>query len=320
VKIGGKLSNYFEAEIGLRQGDGISTMLFNIALEGVVRRSKVELSGSIFTKSVQILGFADDLDIIGRGIRAVKDAYSKLEREANKIGLFVNVDKTKLLMVCPSPRTKQSVGSHLEVNDKKFEVVSEFPYLGALVDDKFSTGREITRRIVTAQRSVFGLKHLLQAKSITRKTKFTLYKTLIRPVAIYGSESWNTTKEEEEKLGVFERKLLRMIIGPKRNQDGQYLSRENKELYQVFQEPDIVEVVQHRRLAWAGHVVRREESHPLQRVFKGEFRDGNRKRGRPKNSWKDAVTRDSAQFGLNDWQKKAKDRATVTSINTETIF
>jgi hypothetical protein len=82
------------------------------------------------------------------------------------------------------------------INGKIFEVVSEFPYLGALVDDKFSTGREIARRIVTAQRSFFGLKHLLKAKSITRTTKFTLYETLIRPVAIYGAESWNTTKEE----------------------------------------------------------------------------------------------------------------------------
>jgi hypothetical protein len=308
VKIEGRLSSYFESEIGLRQGDGISTMLFNIALEGIVRRSKVELSGSIFSKSVQILGFADDLDIVGRGIRAVTDAYSKLEKEANKIGLFVNVDKTKLLMVCPSQRTKQTVGSHLEVNGKKFEVVSEFPYLGALVDDKFTTGKEIRRRIVTAQRSVFGLNHLLRAKSISRKTKFTLYKTLIRPVAIYGCESWNTTKEEEEQLGVFERRVLRMIVGAKRTSDGQYLTRENKELYQIYQDPDIVAVVRHRRLAWAGHVVRREENHPLKKVFEGEFRDGNRKRGRPKNSWKDVVSRDSAAFGLTNWQRTAKDR------------
>jgi hypothetical protein len=309
VKIEGRLSGYFESEVGLRQGDGLSTMLFNIALEGIVRRSKVEVSGSIFTKSVQILGFADDLDIVGSNLRAVQDAYSKLEKEANRIGLFVNVDKTKLLMVCPSPRSKEMAGSHLVINGKKFEVVHEFPYLGALVDDKFNTGREIKRRIVTAQRAVFGLNHLLRAKSISRKTKFALYKTLIRPVAIYGSESWNTTKEEEEQLGIFERRVLRTIIGPVRLSDGCYRSRENRELYQVFQEPDISSMVRIRRLAWAGHVVRREENHPLQQVFRGEFRDGNRKRGRPKNSWKDAVDKDSAAFGLVNWQRAAKDRS-----------
>jgi hypothetical protein len=308
VKVEGCLSGYFDSDIGLRQGDGISTMLFNIALEGIVRKSRIEISGSIFTKSVQILGFADDLDIVGSSIRAVQDAYSKLEREANKIGLFVNVDKTKLLMVCPSPRTKSLVGTHLEVNNKKFEVVSEFPYLGALVDDKFDNSKEITRRIVTAQRAVYGLKHLLRTKSISRKTKFALYKTLIRPVAIYGAESWNTTKEEEEQLGVFERRVLRMIIGPKRTSDGFYCTRENRELYQIYQEPDLASLVKIRRISWAGHVIRREENHPLKLVFKGEFRDGKRKRGRPKISWKDAVEKDCADFGLNDWQRTAKDR------------
>jgi hypothetical protein len=81
VKVEGRLSGFFASEIGLRQGDVIS---------------------AIFTKSMQMLGFADDIDIIGRNTRAVKDAYSKLEREANRIGLHVNEDKTKFLMVCPS--------------------------------------------------------------------------------------------------------------------------------------------------------------------------------------------------------------------------
>jgi hypothetical protein len=60
--------------------------------------------------------------------------------------------------------------------------------------------------------------------------------------------------------------------------------------------------------ARAGHVVRREENHPLKKAFEGEFRDGNRRRGRPKNSWKDAVSRDCAEFGLTNWQRTAKDR------------
>jgi hypothetical protein len=284
-------------------------MLFNIALEGIVRRSRVEVLGSIFTKSVQILGLADDLDIVGCNLHAVQDAYSRLEKEANRIGLFVNVEKTKLLVVCPSPITKEMVGTHLDINGKRFEVVSEFPYLGAFVDDKFITNKEIRRRIVTTQRAVSGLNHLIRAKSISKKTKFALYKKLIRPVAIYGSESRNTTKEEEEQLGIFERRVLRTILGPKRMSDGSYRLLENREIYQVFEEPDIVSVVKIRWLSWAGHVVRREETHPLQQVFRGEFRDGKRRKGRPKNSWRDVVDKDSAAFGLENWQREAKERS-----------
>jgi hypothetical protein len=114
-------------------------MLFIIALEGIVWRSGVETSGTIFTNSTQFHGFADYIDIISRNIRAVKDAYSKMEKEANRIGLHVKEDKTKFLMVCLSQRTKNIVGSHLEVGGKRFEVVNDFLYLGALVDDKLNT-------------------------------------------------------------------------------------------------------------------------------------------------------------------------------------
>lgn len=308
VKVDGQLSEAFDSEIGLRQGDGISTMLFNIALEGVIRRSKIETGGSIFVKSTQVLAFADDIDIIGRNIRAVKDAYCKLEKEANKIGLQVNVDKTKFLMVCPSMRTVELVGSHLEIEGKGFEVVNEFPYLGALMDNKFCTSKEITRRIITAQRAFYGLKHLLRSKNVTRKTKFAMYITLIRPVAIYGSESWNTTEEDLRQLGVFERKVLRTVIGPLRMSEGQYRIRYNHELYRIYNEPDIIAVVKHRRLSWAGHVMRRGDNEPVLMAFKGEFSDGKRSRGRQKNSWTEAVNKDSASFGLEDWRKTAKSR------------
>jgi Reverse transcriptase (RNA-dependent DNA polymerase) len=174
VKVKGRLSGSFKSKIGLRQGDGISTMLFNIALEGIVRRSGVETSGTIFTKSTQMLGFADDIDIIGRNTRAVKDAYSKLEREANRIGLHVNEDKTNFLMVCPSQRTRDLVGSHLEIGDKRFEVVKEFKYLGALVNDQHDNSIEVKRKITSAQRAFYGIKHLLQSKNLSRKAKFAM--------------------------------------------------------------------------------------------------------------------------------------------------
>ena len=66
VRVSGTLSSPFESRRGLRQGDGISCLLFNIALEGVIRRAGINTSGTIFTKSVQLLGFADDIDIIAR--------------------------------------------------------------------------------------------------------------------------------------------------------------------------------------------------------------------------------------------------------------
>jgi sorting nexin-29 len=308
VKVQASTSNMFECKVGLRQGDELSTKLFNIALEGVFRRADLERSGTIFTKSTQLLGFADDVDIVGRNIRSITDAYSKMEREANKIGLYVNEEKTKLLMVAASERTKNFVGSHLKIGDKNFEVVNEFCYLGALISNNHDTSLEIKRRILAAQRAFFGVKHLLKSKRISRQAKVTMYKTLIRPVALYGSESWNMTGTDEHAIGVFERRILRVIFGPKR--DGElFKSRSNMELYQIFNEADIVKRIKVNRLRWAGHVIRRPVEAPLNKVFKSDFLDGRRLRGRPKNSWKEAVDRDSIALGIGNWQSVASDRA-----------
>jgi hypothetical protein len=63
VKVQDTTSGIFEYKFGPRQGDELTTKLFNIALEGVFRRAKLELNGTIFTKAIQLLGFVDDADI-----------------------------------------------------------------------------------------------------------------------------------------------------------------------------------------------------------------------------------------------------------------
>jgi hypothetical protein len=124
---------------------------------------------------------------------------------------------------------------------------------------------------------------------------------------LYGAQSWNLTEGDKERLAVFERKILRAIFGPVK-EGGNFRTRYNHELYQLFQEPDIVMQSSLLRLKWAGHVVRREPNHPLMMCFRGKFLDGRRKRGRPKISWMDTVDSDSASFGIRDWQRKAMDK------------
>ena len=68
VRTSNLTSESFESHRGLRQGDGLSCLLFNIALEGIIRSSGLDndISGTILYRSLQSLGFADDIDIIGR--------------------------------------------------------------------------------------------------------------------------------------------------------------------------------------------------------------------------------------------------------------
>jgi hypothetical protein len=82
VKIQNDCSESFETRQGLKQGDVLSTLLFNVVLEVIVRRANLQTTGTIFNKETQLLAYADDINTVGRSQSAVRDAYLALEREA----------------------------------------------------------------------------------------------------------------------------------------------------------------------------------------------------------------------------------------------
>jgi hypothetical protein len=87
VKIQNDCSESFETRQGLRQGYVLSTLLFNVVLEVIVRRANLQTTGTIYNKETQLLAYADDIDIVSRSQSAVRDTYLALKREAAKVGL-----------------------------------------------------------------------------------------------------------------------------------------------------------------------------------------------------------------------------------------
>jgi len=81
---------------------------------------------------------------------------------------------------------------------------------------------EIKERIAAGNRSFFVIKKIFRSELITRKTKERLYHTVIRPVAVYGSECWVLTEIIKRKLLVFEGRLLRRIFGPTQKTNGEW--------------------------------------------------------------------------------------------------
>ena len=308
VRVADEVSTSFVTLDGLKQGDALSNLLFNIALEGAIRRAGVQRNGTIITRSHMLLGVADDIDTIGINGRVVEEAFEPFKRETANIGLTINATKTKYMVAGRSRGSNSDVGSEVVFGGEKFEVVDEFVYLGTLVTCDNDVTREVKRRIAAASRAFYGLRSQLKSRSLQTRTKFALYKALILPVALYGHESWAMKEADRRALGVFELKVLRTILGGKL-ENGIWRRRMNHELYQVYNEVDIVKVIKHGRLRWAGHVARMPEERQASIIFRNEPGRGRRLRGRPRTRWLHAVEEDLRSLNVQgDWKRMAQDR------------
>jgi hypothetical protein len=196
-----KVQNEFHIQNGLRQGDALACILFNIALEKIISDANINQRGNIFYKSVQILTYADDIDIISRTPKSLQEATIALDRAARRMGLEINQAKTKY-MICGTK--KKHAENIFKVKHMTFERVNSFVYLGTLITTDNNTSAEINNRITLANRSYFGLVNILKAKNINRKFKVIIYNTSIKPVLMYGAETWVLSKADELRLGVFE--------------------------------------------------------------------------------------------------------------------
>ena len=114
-----------------------------------------------------------------------------------QIGLAMNTTKTKYM--------RERVDSEnppyptpLAVDGDELEEVEEFVYLGSLVTADNNASKEIRKRILAGNRAYFGLRKTLRSGRVGRRTKLTLYKTLVRSVVLYGHESWTMLAEHLE--------------------------------------------------------------------------------------------------------------------------
>ena len=134
----------------MRQGDALSSTLFDLILEAVLQ--KINITGHTGTKSTQILAYANDVAIVGRSKNALKDTIVNIESEARKRGLRINENKTKYMDVTRAA----SNSDHLRGGKYEFEHVKDFTYLGSQLNQTNSTSSEIQARILSGNRCYYA--------------------------------------------------------------------------------------------------------------------------------------------------------------------
>jgi hypothetical protein len=93
-----------------------------------------------------------------------------------------------------------------------------------------------------------------------------MYKVLIRPVLTYASETWTVSKANERRLGLFERKVLRCIYGAKQENE-MWRKRYNYELYEIFNDSNIVNYIKVKIWAWAEHLMRMKDNRTIKNLI-----------------------------------------------------
>ena len=138
--------------------------------------------------------------------KELKSLLMKVKEESEKVGLKLNIQKTKIMASGPI--------TSWEIDGEIVETLSEFIFLGSKITADGDCSHEIKRRLLLGRKVMTNLDSIFKSRDITLPTKVRLAMAMVFPVVVYGCESWTVKKAECRRIDAFElwcwRRLLRV--------------------------------------------------------------------------------------------------------------
>jgi len=141
VRVGKHLSDVLTFRNGLKQGDDLSLLLFNFALGYAIRRVQVNQDGLKLNGTHKLLVYADDVNIVGGSVNTVKEKTEPLVVASKEIGLEVNADITKYMVMSVDQNAGRSY--KIKTDNSSIERVEYFGYFGTNLTNQNSIQEEI---------------------------------------------------------------------------------------------------------------------------------------------------------------------------------
>ena len=157
----------------------------------------------IARRNITNLKYADDTTLMAESEEELKNLLMKVKEESEKVGLKLNIKKTKIM--ASSPITSWQIDG---------ETVADFSFWGSKITADGECSHEIKRCLLLGRKVMTNLDSIFKSRDITLPTKVHLVKAMVFPVVMYGFESWTIKKAESQRIDAFELWCWKTLVSP----------------------------------------------------------------------------------------------------------
>ena len=191
-RIGHETKDWLQIGKGLHQSCILSPCLFNLYAEYIMRNAglneEVQAGIKIAKRNNNNLRYADDTTLMAESEEELKSLLMKVKEECEKVGLKLNIQKTKIMASGPI--------TSWQIDGETMETVADFIVGGFKITADGDCRHEIKRHLPLGRKVMTNPDSILKSRDITLPTKVYLVKGMVFPVVMYGCEGWTVKKAE----------------------------------------------------------------------------------------------------------------------------